>query len=34
MTKYTNWEDTKLQGEKQEQSDPYEEDKKCKRKEK
>ena len=39
MTKYTNWEDTKLQGGKQQQSDPYEEnkkrkDKKCKTKEK
>ena len=28
MTKYTNWEDTKVQAEKQRQSDPYEEKKK------
>lgn len=39
MTKCTNWEDTKLRGEKQQQSDPREEnkkskDKKCQRKEK
>ena len=39
MTKYTNWEDTKRQGGKQQQSDPYEEnkkrkDKKCQRKRK
>ena len=39
MTKYTNWEDTKLRREKQQQSDPCEEnkkskDKKCQRKEK
>lgn len=27
MTKYTNWEDTKLRGGKQQQSDPYEENK-------
>lgn len=38
MTKCTNWEDTKLRGEKQQQSDPCEEnkkskDKKCQRKE-
>lgn len=39
MTKYTNWEDTKLREEKQQQSHPCEEnkkskDKKCQRKEK
>ena len=30
MTKYTNWEDTKLQGGKQQQSDPNEKNKKRK----